>query len=142
MPAKSRFLPLLLLLVFIYPTYAQDNESPQLTVKQIMNELITPASNTIWGAYQLQTDEEWATVQKAAEEMLVAGELLGNGGAGEGERELAARAEWRIFTGQMLEATRKVLSAVAARDEEAMSAAGNDDLYPPCESCHERFQTR
>jgi len=40
----------------------------------------------------------------------------------------------------MMSAARAVIAAVAARDEEALFNAGNDQLYPPCESCHQRYQ--
>ena len=64
------------------------------------------------------------------------------GGTGEGEEEAAATAQWQEFNQQLLAATRQVLTAVANKDEEALSAAGNDALYPPCESCHQQYQSR
>jgi len=35
-----------------------------------------------------------------------------------------------------------VLAAVAVRDEEALSDAGNNALYPPCEGCHQQYQNQ
>lgn len=121
---------------------AQAQVAPSLTVKEIMNAIITPMTNTIWGAYQLETEAEWQEVENAALTVIAAGDLLKTGGSAEGEMDIATQTEWQQYNNQMLEAARQVLSAVAARDEEALSSAGNDALYPPCESCHQRYQQR
>lgn len=115
---------------------------PQLTLKQIMNAMITPATNTIWGAYQLETEAQWQAIENAALTVIAAGNLMALGGSAPGESELAQQAQWRQFNEQMIAAAREVLVAVAARDEEALSAAGNNALYPPCESCHQQYQQR
>lgn len=117
-------------------------QEPVLTVKQLMNSLITPGTNTIWGAYQLETDVQWKEIENAALTVIAASNLLQFGGSGDQEAVIAQQAQWQLFTGQMMAASEKVLAAVAAKDEEALSAAGNDDLYPPCESCHQEYQSR
>ena len=48
----------------------------QLTVKEVMNAIITPMPNTIWGAYQLETDAQWQSVENAAFTVISAGNLL------------------------------------------------------------------
>lgn len=116
--------------------------TPELTVKEIMNALITPTTNTIWGAYQLETEAEWKEIENAALAVIAAGNLLALGGSGPGESAAAAEAEWRQYNEQMIAAAREVLIAVSARDEEALSNAGNNSLYPPCESCHQQYQSR
>ena len=121
---------------------AQAQVAPSLTVKEIMNAIITPMTNTIWGAYQLETEAEWQEVENAALTVIAAGDLLKTGGSAEGEMDIATQTEWQQYNNQMLAAAKQVLSAVAARDEEALSSAGNDALYPPCESCHQRYQQR
>lgn len=115
---------------------------PELSVKQLMNGIITPATNTIWGAYQLETDAQWQQVENAAYAVIGAANLLSVGGSAEGEAEVAATAQWQEFNAQLLAASRQVLAAVAARDEEALSEAGNNSLYPPCEGCHQQFQNQ
>lgn len=115
---------------------------PLLTVKQLMNGVITPSTNTIWGAYQLETDAQWKEIENAAWAVIAAANLLQMGGSADQEIIVAQQAQWQRFTGQMLAASQKVLAAVAAKDEEALSAAGNDDLYPPCESCHQVYQAK
>ncbi|MDA1371811.1 MAG: hypothetical protein O2971_13760 [Proteobacteria bacterium] len=121
----------------------QDNtDQPLLTVKQIMSAIITPPTSTIWGAYQLQSDAQWQEVENAALTVIAAGNLLAMGGAGEGEQKTATEADWQTFNRQMISAARQVITAVQLRDEAALSNAGNDALYPPCESCHQVYQTR
>jgi len=119
-----------------------DERQPLLSVKEIMNGLITPTTTTIWGAYQLETDAQWQEVRNAALSVIAAGNLLQFGGAGEGEVETATEANWKTYNRQMIEAARLVIVAADSKDEEALSAAGNDALYPPCESCHQQYQTR
>ena len=127
--------------LLLYPLAAQPAEqAPLLTVKQIMNSIITPMTTTIWGAYELKTDAEWQEVENATLTVIAAGNLLANGGAGTGESSKAMEADWQNYNQQMIAAARDVLKAVTARDEEALSAAGNDALYPPCESCHQQYQ--
>lgn len=132
-----------LLLMPVLPASSQEVQPKALlTVKQIMNAIITPTTGTIWGAYQLETDAEWQAVEDAALSVIAAGNLLMLGGAGPGELEQSREAGWRDANRQMVEAAQLVRTAVANRDEEALSAAGNDALYPPCESCHQQYQSR
>ncbi|MEC7079769.1 MAG: hypothetical protein VXX10_05645 [Pseudomonadota bacterium] len=117
-----------------------DDLSPELSVKEVMNSIVTPATNTIWGAYQLETESQWQEVGHAATALIGAANLLMLGGTGEGETEIAGEAEWQRFNQQLLAAARQVLLAVDKRDENALSQVGNDALYPPCESCHQVYQ--
>jgi hypothetical protein len=130
------------LLVPALPAISQDKATaPLLSVKQIMNAIITPMTSTIWGAYQLQTDAEWQAVENAALTVMAAGNLLMAGGASADEQAQAREADWQTYNAQMIAAARQVLAAVASKDEDALSAAGNDALYPPCESCHQQYQS-
>ena len=117
-----------------------DELAPELSVKEIMNSIVTPATNTIWGAYQLETESQWQEVGHAATAVIGAANLLMLGGTGEGETEIAGEAEWQRSNQQLLAAARQVLVAVDKRDENALSQVGNDALYPPCESCHHAYQ--
>ena len=117
-----------------------DELAPELSVKEIMNSIVTPATNTIWGAYQLETESQWQEVGHAATAVIGAANLLMLGGTGEGEAEIAGEAEWQRYNQQLLAAARQVLLAVDKRDENALSQVGNDALYPPCESCHQAYQ--
>jgi cytochrome c556 len=119
-----------------------DEHRPLLSVKEIMNGLITPTTTTIWGAYQLETDAQWQEVRNAALSVIAAGNLLRFGGAGEGEVATAVETDWKTYKRLMIEAARLVITAADNKDEEALSAAGNDALYPSCESCHQQYQKR
>jgi hypothetical protein len=134
-------LPLLLLAIPVLPQSSSANQ-PLLSVKQIMNAIITPTTTTIWGAYELETDAEWLEIENAALSVIAAGNLLVGGGAGAGEQEAAREADWQSFNNQMIAAARAVMVAVANKDEEALFNAGNDALYPPCESCHQQYQSQ
>ncbi len=134
-----RFAGLIAILMSVSASVA-DELKPELSVKEIMNSIVTPATNTIWGAYQLETESQWQEVGRAATAVVGAANLLMLGGAGEGEAEIASEAEWQHFNQQLLAAARQVLVAVDKRDESALSKVGNYALYPPCESCHQTYQ--
>ncbi len=126
------------------PARSQDGDvsEPLLTVKEIMNAIITPMTATIWGAYELKNEGEWQEVSNAALTVIAAGNLLVRGGAGEGEEVTAAEPDWQSYNNQMIKAARQVLVAAEKKDEEALFNAGNDALYPPCESCHQQYQNQ
>ena len=134
-----RFAGLIAILMSVSASVA-DELTPELSVKEIMNSIVTPATNTIWGAYQLETESQWQEVARAATAVVGAANLLMLGGTGEGEVEIAREAEWQHFNQQLLAAARQVLLAVDKRDESVLSQVGNDALYPPCESCHQAYQ--
>ena len=134
-----RFAGLIAILMSVSASVA-DELTPELSVKEIMNSIVTPATNTIWGAYQLETESQWQEVARAATAVVGAANLLMLGGTGEGEVEIARQAEWQHFNQQLLAAARQVLLAVDKRDESVLSQVGNDALYPPCESCHQAYQ--
>ena len=133
----------LLSILCLTMAFAQSGaQQPPLTVKEIMNTMIVPTTTTIWGAYQLETDAQWQEVRNAALSVIAAGDLLQTGGAGEGEAAKASEADWQSYNQQMIDAARQVIAATENKDEDALSAAGNDALYPPCESCHQQYQSR
>ena len=137
--AGCRFAGLIAIIMSVSASVADELKS-ELSVKEIMNSIVTPATNTIWGAYQLETESQWQEVGRAATAVVGAANLLMLGGTGEGEVEIAREAEWQHFNQQLLAAARQVLVAVDKRDESALSKVGNDALYPPCESCHQTYQ--
>ncbi|MGB0322129.1 MAG: hypothetical protein ACPGAF_07380 [Pseudohongiellaceae bacterium] len=134
-----RFVGSIAILMSVSTGFA-DELTPELSVKEIMNSILTPATNTIWGAYQLEIESQWQEVGHAATAVIGAANLLMLGGTGEDETEIAGEAEWQRFNQQLLAAARQVLVAVDERDENALSQVGNDALYPPCESCHQAYQ--
>jgi hypothetical protein len=112
--------------------------TPVVTVKEIMEKTITPATNTLWNVFESPTDEQWAALEEAAVTLLVAANSIAAGGAGPMDAKWAAAPEWQAFDRVMIEAGTTALRAIRARDREALISAG-DVLYPPCEGCHMQF---
>jgi hypothetical protein len=119
------------------PMPAADGQPP-VTIKEVMELTITPVTNTLWGAPETPTDEEWAALEQASITLLVATEVVATGGAGEHDVEWARNPAWAPFNGAMREAGLAALKATRARDRDALAVAG-DVLYPPCEGCHLQF---
>ena len=121
---------------------ARSQNSNELSVKAVMNTLVTPATNTLWGAYDISTDAQWQTLDEAARTVIQAGELIATGGSGPEDMAEAANEDWQRYTRAMIEAGQAALSAIQSRNEQALSDVGNDLLYPPCESCHARYMAQ
>jgi cytochrome c556 len=116
-----------------------DPGTPPVTIKELMEKTITPASNTIWGAYEAPTDEaEWQALEEAAVTMLLASWTASVGGSGPMDNEWVKQPAWQAFNDVMTKASRDALAAIRARDHDALLQAG-DVLYPPCEGCHLQF---
>jgi hypothetical protein len=113
--------------------YGQDEG---LTVGQIMQAIVAPMTNMIWSAYDIQSDTQWQELQNAALTVIAAGTLLSETGENSGNED------WQEYNQQMIAAARAAVTAIANKDEEALFNAGNDQLYPPCESCHQRYMAQ
>ncbi len=124
--------------------FSQDQSplQPLLTVRQIMNAIVTPTTATIWGGYELETDAEWQEIKNAALAVIGAGNLLKIGGSGLEEQLISQEKDWQTFNSEMIAAAEKVIEAVDAKDEDELFMVGNDLLYPPCESCHQQYQNQ
>lgn len=112
---------------------------PLVSVMELMEQTVTPASNTLWDAWEAPTDDaQWQALEEAAITLLVAGQALALGGTGPRDGEWARSPAWRAYNEAMIGATVEALNAVRARDHDALLDAG-DALYPPCEVCHQQF---
>lgn len=118
------------------------HSGPDQTVRELMLNVVTPSTNTIWRAQDLKSDEDWRKVKVAAENLLQAGKAITAGGSGEHDKQWASNADWQTYNSAMIEATKKVLVAIDEKDEDALFEAGNLDLYPPCENCHKAYLKR
>ena len=107
-----------------------------LSVAQIMKAIVAPMTATLWGAYDIQTDAQWQELENAALTVIAAGTILAETGAN------AGNADWQEYNQQMIAAARAAVAAIANKNEEALFNAGNDQLYPPCESCHQRYMAQ
>jgi cytochrome c556 len=120
---------------------AQDTPVPArapVTVKEVMEKTITPATNTLWSVPDTPTDEQWLALEEAAITLLVAANAVGEGGSGPMDALWAKQPAWQAFNRTLIEAGSAALTAVRARDLTALASAG-DVLYPPCEGCHKAF---
>lgn len=114
---------------------AADNE---MTVKEVMESVITPATNTLWSAEDPQSDEEWQLLEDAAITTINAGILVALGGTGTNDAEWASKPEWKAFNDVMIKAAMDALEAIRERNIDDLFVA-TDILYPPCEGCHIAF---
>ena len=110
----------------------------RLTVNELMVSMITPATNTLWGVENPQSDAEWQPLEDAAIVVIAAGTLIASGGSGPQDAEWAASADWQAFVATMNAAADDALEAVRERDLEALVTA-TEVMYPPCEECHQQF---
>jgi hypothetical protein len=109
------------------------------SILDVMTNVVTPVTNTIWGVENPTTDEEWQVYLEAADELIAAAESVRNGGAGPNDAEWAADPAWRPFADALLSAAKEVRQAAEAQDLDAFITAANDKMYPPCEECHLQF---
>jgi cytochrome c556 len=129
--------------VLVLPVSAQDSAmadgSPLVSIKDLMEKTITPATNTIWNAYEPPTEEaQWVAIEEAAVTLLVAANVVAIGGTGPMDNEWVKEPAWKAFNQVMINAGVDALEAARNRDHDALLAAG-DVLYPPCEGCHQQF---
>ena len=119
------------------PAGAADRQA-LVTIKEVMEKTITPATNALWNVFEPPADEQWAALEEASVTLLVAADAIARGGAGPSDAEWAKSPAWAAFNDAMTNAGLAALEAVRARDLEALMAAG-DVLYAPCEGCHLQF---
>jgi cytochrome c556 len=109
-----------------------------LSVNDLMVTVITPATDTLWGIEDPQSDAEWQVFLEAADVVIAAGNQLKAGGTGPDDNEWAATAEWQAFADRLVAAGVQAKTAAAGKDLDGMFTAG-EVLYPPCEECHLQF---
>jgi cytochrome c556 len=113
--------------------------TPLVSIKELMEKTITPATNTLWNAFDPPTaEEQWAALEEAAVTLLAASSVVATGGTGPMDNEWAGQPDWQAYNQVMIDAGKDALEAIRARDHDALLAAG-DVLYPPCEGCHKQF---
>jgi hypothetical protein len=111
---------------------------PLVTIKDLMEKTITPATNTLWNVPEMPTDEDWQRLEEAAVTLLAAANVTALGGTGPLDATWVKQPAWRAFNQVLVDAGGAALAAVRKRDTEKLAAAG-DVLYPPCEGCHLQF---
>jgi|APLak6261659701_1056019.scaffolds.fasta_scaffold07913_2 cytochrome c556 len=104
------------------------------TVKQHMQEVTIPASNTVFAVAgeAPKDDAEWKIVRASALALAESGQwLLDN--APKADSQI-----WRKTAKDLADAAKAAALAAEAKDSDNVSVAGNT-LYEACESCHASY---
>ncbi len=117
---------------------AQETGSPG-SVNDVMVAVITPATNTIWGIEDPQTDEEWQVFIDAAARVIDAASRIKAGGSGPKDSTWANDPDWQRFADVLIESGVEIQAAARARDLDTLMDVSNEKMYPPCEECHLQF---
>jgi hypothetical protein len=111
---------------------------PTMSINDLMITIVTPATDTLWGIEDPQSDEDWQVFIDAANAVIEAGETIKVGGTGPNDNTWASDTAWDAFADQLIGAGVDARNAANNKDVEAMYTAG-EVLYPPCEECHIQF---
>jgi len=127
----------MLLLLTVTARTAEDvtPSATETTVMEMMVVTITPASDTLWGVDDPQTDEEWRLLDDAAATIIETFEKIRNGGGGPNDETWADEAKFQGYIDEQIAAGEAARAAIAAKDVDALFSVG-DALYLPCENCH------
>jgi len=119
--------------------------TPVATVKQIMQGIVDPATNVVFGAVSTtsttagivekapKTDQEWAVVGNSAAALVESGNLLLMG-----NRAVDA-GDWVKMSRALMNAAVVTLKAVEAKDKDALLASG-EAINTSCDNCHLKYQ--
>ena len=120
-------------------TAAESGETLPGSVNDIMLTIITPATNTIWGIEDPQSDAEWQVFIDAAVQLVDASNRIKDGGNGPNDSAWAKDPDWQRFADILVESGREIQVAARERNLDALIEISNDKMYPPCEECHLMF---
>ena len=111
---------------------------PTMSINDLMVTVVTPATDTLWGIEDPQSDDDWQVFIDAANAVVDAGETIKVGGTGPDDNTWANDPAWDAFADRLIGAGLDARNAAINKDIEAMYTAG-EVLYPPCEECHIQF---
>jgi len=130
----------------VAPVHADVPAAPPVaTIKQIMNAIVLPNANVIYGAVGTtitgtkveetvpRNDKEWAAVGDSAAAIVESGNMLLVGD------RLIDKREWLSYTQRFIAAGKAALAAANDKKPEGIFAAGGD-LNETCDACHEKYQ--
>ena len=118
---------------------AEPDAGPPGSVNNVMVTAVTPATNTIWGVEDPQTDEEWQVLIDAAAQLIDAANQIKAGGTGPNDSTWAEAPAWQQFAGVLVESGMEIQAAARDRNLDQVIEVANDKMYPPCEECHLQF---
>jgi len=119
--------------------------TPVASVKQIMQGIVDPATNVVFGAVSStstkagvvetapKTDREWELVGNSAAALVESGNLLMMG------KRAVDAGDWLKMSRALVDAAVVALKAVEAKDKDALLASG-DAINTSCDSCHLKYQ--
>ena len=123
---------------------ADESFHPVASVKELMNWVIDPNTDVIWGAVgtivtaegkeeiRPVTDEQWSAIRNSAITVAESGNLLLMKGRAFEE------AEWKQLARGMTDAAMLSVQAADAKDVDALFEAGGT-LYEACTACHAKY---
>ena len=113
----------------------------QTSLNAIMVAVVDWSAHEVWEASYAEelTDRNWLTLKQYAIELIASGTLVSLGGTGRADRSWVTNEEWQEWTSAMIEESRAILSAIDAKDQDSLRAAG-ERLVEICEGCHEGFK--
>lgn len=113
-------------------------------MKQLMNSVVDPAADVVWGAVGTvvsaegteerapKTDEEWAAVLNSAFVITESGNLMMMGSRAKDN------GEWMRQSQALIDVGIRTVKAAEARDKDAIFEVGGD-IYGVCASCHQAY---
>ncbi|HEV3198165.1 MAG TPA: cytochrome c [Bryobacteraceae bacterium] len=126
----------ILLAIFAFAQAPSESFPPAATMKQLMVDLIHPASNDILLLVYRggpQDEKEWAAVRRGAVTLAESGNLLMLRGRA---RDQAA---WMKDAKMLVDAGAAAYKAAQAKDAKALAAAA-EPLDASCTACHKQYR--
>ena len=115
-----------------------------IEMKQLMNWIIDPNADVVWGAVGTvvtaegeektipQTDEQWSVVRNSAATVIESGNLLMLNGRARNPDD------WMQKVQELMRTANEVLQAAEAKDADTLFTAGSD-MYLACSACHAAY---
>lgn len=117
---------------------------PVADVKQLMNSVVDPAADVIWGSVGIvesasgteerapTTDEEWTAVLNSAYVLTESGNLMMMGSRAKDT------GDWLRQSQALIDVGIRTVKAAEARDKDAIFTLGGD-IYEVCANCHQTY---
>jgi hypothetical protein len=117
---------------------------PVADVKQLMQTVVDPAADVIWGSVGTvetkegvvetapKTDAEWAVVRNSAYVLTESGNLLMLGSRPKDSDE------WLRHCQELIDVGTRAIKAAEAKDKDAVFEVGGD-IYGVCSGCHQKY---
>jgi hypothetical protein len=119
--------------------------TPVASVKQIMNAIVAPAADTVFGAVSTvitaqgaeehapQNDKEWERLGTSAAALIEAGNLMMMGS------RAVDQGDWVKYAHDLIEGSKIALKAAESRDAAGVFDSG-EAIYLSCDGCHQKYQ--